>query len=620
MMGQTESTTSMTIARTASLTLVALAALTAPQVVLRSVSSMPGAELWIATGMGLLFFVIMMGLLWVINRATPRRSMQQNAFRHIGSWAGLIVAAAQILAYALLIMLGVAVVTTALTAITHNDKWTVWMPSVIVLLLAIPIMSDKLRTSMRVAGVLAFAGTLVLLALLIYGLVQEALGNIDFQAIRAARLESLQSQIHLDGVNPYVDAALGALFPSAILLLTSERILVDPKDRRVPTRKLARIFVPLFIIILLTTYFIDVLMLPGRRTGIPAMSIGAAFFGDTGQAVLAIVFSIVGIVAAYTAYRQLPRFLRELALDGLLPRHLAARDANRPRRLVVITIGFLAAVATWVLDSMQAVAMAFIFVCFLIAFVSALAFVFRGRSILDDSTEAHARRQARIEILVFIGFALISVTVVVLLAWVQPYAVLTASLCLVVPTVFLWTYRRGQGRVHEVLSASADPHDRRIPTRIHGLVLIERCDQPAIKAVSWARAARLSSLRAVVIDVLPAQTRRVREDWEQSRIPVSLTVLGTPRGAFRGPLIEYVRSLRAVHPHDIIQVFIPRVMSTGSWERFYVSHTTPKIVSELRLEPGVMVTEVPYRLDGVGRSMNDDHEERIADLTRDSHG
>lgn len=48
---------------------------------------------------------------------------------------------------------------------------------------------------------------------------------------------------------------------------------------------------------------------------------------------------------------------------------------------------------------------------------------------------------------------------------------------------------------------------------------------------------------------------------------------------------------------DIVMVFIPRVLSTGVWQRFFVRHSEPRIISALRLEQAVVISEVPYQLE-----------------------
>ncbi|WP_434700195.1 hypothetical protein [Trueperella pyogenes] len=98
------------------------------------------------------------------------------------------------------------------------------------------------------------------------------------------------------------------------------------------------------------------------------------------------------------------------------------------------------------------------------------------------------------------------------------------------------------------------------------------------------------------MDIDPQQTRRIRDAWETSLVPVDLTILGEPKGAWRGPVVEYIRARLGESPHDIVNVFIPRLLYSSAWERFFLRHSTPRVISDLRFEPRVMITEVPYRL------------------------
>lgn len=589
----------LSIAKAATLTLMNLVLVSAPQVILRAASiGTPGIELWTAYGAGLVGTALMILLVSAVTREVPRKSFHSLARTHIGTWAGIVVAAARIVAYALVVMMGVEAVATALESVANNGRWALWVPSVLALILALPVFFDTLIVPIKWATSLSMLGVGAIFVVLGYGVIQEALGHIDFLAILQARQEAYEATANLGAYNPLLETAVGALFPAAVVLLTSERIMVPPETRRLSSRQLLRAFLPLMVAIGFTMYFIAKLSLPGRRSGLPVMSIAAAFFGSPGAFVLAGVMAIIGMTAAYAAYRQLPRLLRELSVDGLLPRDLAATDATAPRRTIVLLIALVAAGASAVLDSTHAVAMVFIFICFVIALISAAAMVGRSSTVLNDSTHAPERRRARRLLVSFAIVVVLCLGVLALMTWIQPSWMLTAVVLLLVPGALLAVYRRGQGKLNEVLSADLAPADRRIPTRVHGIVLVERLDQPTLKALSWARATQLSSLTAVVVDVDEAATRRVREAWSEARIAVSLTVLGKPRGATRGPVIEHLRSIRSLHPSDVIQVFIPRVIAIGSWEQFYTSHSTPRIVSELRMEPGVMVTEVPYRLNG----------------------
>ncbi|WP_216402573.1 hypothetical protein [Arcanobacterium phocae] len=601
---------SQAIAKTASITLIGLVVLATPMLILRSASlAITSAQISLAFSLGLVGFGLTLYTLRALTRAVPRCSFHQIAHVYIGGWAGVLLAAAKILAYAVLIMMGVDLVTIGIVAITGPGWWSVALPPVIIILLAIPSLYARLETPVVWARWLTFLGIAGLIIVLGAGLAREAFGHIDYATINEARQEAFESAPLISRYFPRIDSALGALFPAALLVITSERVMVSPEDRRVNTKEQLRIFVPVFFLIALTLYFSVVLYLPGRRLSVPAIPIATAIFGVVGTVSMTVLLTFVGLAAAYASYRQLPRLLRDLAIDTLLPRRLAARDSIRPRKAIVLVIAFLATTATAFLDSASALASVFVFMVGVIMLVTSVAMIYRSRSILRDSTHAEDRYDAYFLQWLFTVYGIFIAGVLALISWVHPQRSVSALVLLVVPGAFLWGHRRGQSRVSDALAVDDDVVARRLPTRVHGLVLIEHCDQPAMKAVSWARATRLSSLSAVLIDIDPIVTRNVREQWATARIPVSLTILGTPQGAIRGPFIEHIRALRKFHPHDVIEVFIPRVVSTGRWDRFYVRHLTPKLITELKLEPGVMVTEVPYLIDVSGWNVDDSYEE-----------
>lgn len=600
----------LSTARAAMTTTIGIAALVAPQVLLRSVSfGLATNSIWLPFGFGVLVLVLSLAAIRLITLVAPRQAFHQLVAKHIGPWAAVIVSAARIIMFALIIIMGAELITIALSSVTNIETWSAWLPSLLVLLFGLPVLGDNFRGQVSWATFCARIGLLAVVGILGYALVMELIGRIDFTAITAARLEAYEVGADFGAYHPVMEALLAACLPAALLWLVCERIMVPAQLRRLGTRRLGTRFGVLIAVIALTIYFIVLMQLPARRLAIPILSMSAAFFGDVGMTILAIVISAIGAAACYTSYRQLPRLIRELAIDHILPRRLAARDAVAPRRKIVVLIAVLAAVGAWLIDSIHVIAMVLITVCFVLALLGCLSMVSRSRAILMDSTNAEERRSARTYQIVFIIAVSGCIALLVAMAWVQPLWVGIALFCIAIPSIFLFTYRRGVGKLASVLYAEATMSGINLPTRVHGLVLIDSFDQTVLKAVTWARATRLSSLTAVLIDVDPATTNNVRKSWRAAKVPVSLTVLGTPRGSMRDPLIEHIRALRGFHPNDVINVFVPRVVSSGSSDRFFGRLSTPRIVAELELEPGVMVTEVPYRLDFSGFQVSDDGEE-----------
>lgn len=584
------------ITRSTSVSIIALGMVLVPQVVLRSASySEKVTAIFIALVSAFLTLVGSLFIAGLLHRHVPQKASHQLAEWYVGHWAGLLLSAARILAYALILILGVGLAVNSAEALL-DISWDWALESVLILLVAVPALAGRMRRIERWGVFFAAGAVLGMVVLLGYGLILEATGSIDFENIRLAQENSFTSDRVVGQLNYYVESALAGAMVGAISSLISERILKDSAERRVSRRRLGAFMLAAFLIIAIVFYFIVALHMPGHREALPTLTMSYSFFGPVGQVVYVVLFALLGLAVAITAYAQLPRLLRELALDGLLPRKLAAADAVAPRRAIVALIAALAATVTLALDSARSIAAVFVFIVYIIiAFVSA-AMVSRSRTILTDSTVGEERRVARGLAWVFAFYGLAALGVAGLVIYAQPMWALAGVVALSVPVLFLVAYSRGQSKVREQLKLGDVSEGRHLPTRVHGVVIIDRVDAATISAVTWARAMRLSSLTAVCVDIDPRQTRRIREAWEASLVPVDLTILGEPKGAWRGPVVDYIRSQLAQSPHDIVNVIIPRVIYSSAWERFFLRHSTPRVISDLRFEPRVMITEAPYRL------------------------
>ncbi|MCI6573735.1 MAG: hypothetical protein PT944_01425 [Actinomycetaceae bacterium] len=598
---------------TASLTTIALATLITPQIILRAfVVGRANSVLFLTLAVGVVAFALTCLAVNGVTVLTPRRSTHQLATRYIGAWAGVLVGAAKILLHGLIVLLGVELVVTALNTIVRLGSWANPLAMTLVLALTIPTIAAGVGQALRWPRILAFIGILGLSLVLAWGLIQEFRGAVNFSDVLLAREDALKADPVSGRYFPYLESALGGCFPAAVIYAVSERVMALPSRRRVPTKRMLTVLIPMLVLIAVTLYFVVELQLPGRRLGLPALSITYALLGTAGRTVMAILFVLTGIAVAVASYRQLPRVLRELAIDGLLPRRLAAQDAVTPRRLIVVIVAALAAVISWFLDSTRSLAMIFIVITFFLGLTMCGAMVERSRSILNDSIDALERSVAKKALWAYRGYGLCLLAGLVCVVVIQPWWFGAAVLSLAVPVIFLVAHRKGLGKINEVLADDAGAIGRVIPTRVYSFVLIDHLDLPTLKALDWARANRGSPLQALCVDVDPERTRALRKEWIARKMPVALTVVGQPAGAVRGPVIEFIRAFRRMHPRDVVMVYMPKVISTGSWERFFVRHTTPSIISQLELEPGVMVTEVPYRIESA-RQMADDDESAGSD-------
>ncbi|MDP9800150.1 hypothetical protein J2S49_000226 [Arcanobacterium wilhelmae] len=588
--------TEMSVSRASSVVLIGLAALIVPQTMLRSTPQFHaswGIFLAVLVGIGA-FFAVAYGLVQV-RQIAPRRSLHQLAGAFLSPQTAIMVASARIVAYASVSILGTELTTAALIPFVDVSDFAPWIATAIIAFAAVVVLLRHWVGNLRWTVISTTAALAMAIVVLAVGLFFETTGGIEWNEVATARLDVLATEAKTSQ-GGFSAVVIASLFPTGLLLLTAERIMVPAQERRVDMQRLVLAFLPSLLVILATLYLTVVLGLPGERLALPVLSMAAAFMGEIPQYVVAVAIGLAGVAVTYTSFRQLPRLIRELAVDGLVPRRLAARDSVRSRNLILIVIAVICGIGVHVLSSARVVPITFVVATFVMGVLGAAALVSRAKAKLRSSTVSDVRRRARIESWLFRFFGILATIALGAITYMQPWWMLLDVAMLAVPGAFLVILRRGQLRIADELSADSLGAGREIPVRLRTYVLVSRVDDPTLRALDMARALRPSTLEALAVDIDPAQTRAIREDWRRGQIAVPLTVLGTPRGAARGPVIEYIRAARQQHPRDLVVVVTALVMATGAWQRFFVSHTTPAIVSELRMEPGVTIMEVPFQL------------------------
>ena len=170
----------------------------------------------------------------------------------------------------------------------------------------------------------------------------------------------------------------------------------------------------------------------------------------------------------------------------------------------------------------------------------------------------------------------------------------------VIATVVLFVAMRATNRYYRRVAAEVSPRPDdppvTLPSRVHALVLISRLHKPALRALALARAIRPDVLTALTLNVEDDETRRLRREWEDRKIPVPLTVLEAPYRDPHRPLINYVKRLHANSPHTVIMVFIPEYVVTKWWQQLLHNQSALRFKARLLFTPGVVVVDVPYHL------------------------
>lgn len=529
----------------------------------------------------------------VLARVVPHTSDHQLVARHISEPSSTIVAAAKLVSYVLVVALAAGFAISSLPLVDLDATSRMLLRAAAVLVLAVPSLLGWQPAARTMIACLAPAAASIAV-IIVGGLIIELAGQLTMAA-------ETPGPVHPAGVVwPLGEAVLGACLPAALLGLATERSFGETSGRRVGIRSLLLLMIPVIAGIGALLYLSHVVALPPDTPSHPVLALAERFFPQPLVTAIGLTFVLAALAAALAAYAQVVQLLRLLAADGLLPRHIAAADAHRPRRLVIAIIALTCAAAMVVITSplgSSTMIAAVMFSSFLLAMA---ALVSRARRIQRQSTVPGERRQARQSKRAGAVLGALAFAILLISALVQPLYTLVGAVSLAIPSGALLILRRGMGRLGASLAADDLSAGRTLPTRVHAIILVERLDRPTLQAISYVRATRPSTIACLVVDVDPEATEALLADWAEAELPVELRILGTPRGAARRPVIEHVRALRQSSPRDIVIIYAPRVVSPSAiWQRFFVSHSTPALLSELKLEPGVIVAEVPYQIEEV---------------------
>jgi amino acid transporter len=302
------------------------------------------------------------------------------------------------------------------------------------------------------------------------------------------------------------------------------------------------------------------------------------------------------ILAANTAFNGFPVLSSILAQNRYLPRQLH----NRGDKLVfsngIIVLGALAIALVVGFDAnIDRLIQLYIIGVFTSFTLSQAGMVKHWNTLLPDVAGPEARRMRTSRAINAVGTIATAVVLVVVLYTKVVHGAWIAILAM----AFLFVVMRGIRRHYDAVSAELDVEavePPMLPSRNHAVVLISRLHLPTLRAISYARATRPSTLTAVTINLNDDDVEELINQWKKHDIPVELVVLDSPYREITRPLLRYIRDLHRGSPRDVVTVFIPEYVVGRWWEQLLHNQSALRLKARLLFEPGVMVTSVPWQL------------------------
>jgi hypothetical protein len=134
-------------------------------------------------------------------------------------------------------------------------------------------------------------------------------------------------------------------------------------------------------------------------------------------------------------------------------------------------------------------------------------------------------------------------------------------------------------------------------TRHRVIMPISGVHQGTLEGLRYARLLS-DDVTAVHVSLEPAETEKARKKWLTWGEGTRLVVLDSPYRLFFGPLLRYLQGIiDARQPNETITIVVPQFIPSRAWHNALHMRTADVLRSELLSRSGVVVTDVPYRLD-----------------------
>ncbi|MEU6484177.1 APC family permease [Streptomyces sp. NPDC046887] len=329
--------------------------------------------------------------------------------------------------------------------------------------------------------------------------------------------------------------------------------------------------------------------------------VAAAVFGEGTFffILLAAATALVLFLAANTAYNGFPLLGSILAQDRYLPRQLHTRGDRLAfsNGIVLLAGAAMLLVGIYEADSTKLIQLYIVGV--FVSFTLSQTGMVRhwNRHLRTEKNPAVRRRMVRSRAINAFGATFTGLVLIVVLATKFTHGAWVALLGMVIFYGVMSAIRKHYDRVAAEISAPDEPGDETArPSRVHSIVLVSKLHRPTLRAVGYAKLMRSDKLEALSVNVDPAETKALRDEWERRSINVPLKILDSPYREITRPVIEYVKSIRRENPRDAVSVIIPEYVVGHWYEHLLHNQSALRLKGRLLFTPGVMVTSVPYQL------------------------
>ncbi len=576
---------------------------------------------WVGLAVVVLLAVVVASYRQVVRAYPSGGGSYEVASRNLGPSAGLVVAAALLVDYIMTVAVSVAAgVDNIISAVPALNPYRV----AICVGFVTALMAMNLR-GVRESGrtfawptYLFITGVLVMVAL---GIGRAVAG--DAPVAESAGWQVRPEQVGLTGL------ALAMLtlraFASGCTALTGVEAISNgvpafrpPKAENAARTMLAMgavaitLFAGITALALITDVRVaehtcDLVGFPGDCENDPQRTViaqlAAAVFGgnSVGFFVIQATTALILVLAANTAFNGFPLLGSILAQDRYLPRQLHTRGDRLAFSNGIVVLALIAAVLIWVFDGSVTRLIQLYILGVFTSFTLSQAGMVRhwNRALATVADPVSRRRLHRSRVINAVGCVLTALVLVIVLATKFTHG----AYLVVIAVPVLFAVMRGIRRHYDRVGAELEPEPGGVvmPARIHAVVLVSRVHRPTLQALAYARATRPDTLTAVTVGIDAEDVTRLRRQWAERELGVTLVVLDSPYREITNPVLDHVNQLREAGPRDLVVVYIPEYVVGRWWEQLLHNQSALRLKARLLFQRRIMVVSVPWQLESSRR-------------------
>jgi amino acid transporter len=509
------------------------------------------------------------------------------ARENLGQLPALTAAAALMIDYVLTVSVSIAAGVAALTSAL--PQWHVNRVELTLILVLILMVGNLrgIRESGRIFAVPTYFFIVATLALIAFGVWRVLSGSVHSTAAVEPSATSYQ---------PLTLFLLLTAFSNGCTAMTGVEAVSNgvPAFRPPESRNAAAIM--LTMATLAITLFVGITLLAQAYHVMPSETetmvsqLARAVFGASGIPYYAVQAAtmLILVLAANTAYADFPRLASILARDRYLPRQFMNQGDRLAFSNGIVGLSVFAAILLVVFGgdthALIPLYMIGVFVSFTL---SQAGMVVRWRRRGGAAWGRSAFVNGLGAVVTGIVLIVVAVTKAHEGAWI---------IILLIPlhvAFFRVTRRHYEGVAAQLtLKGWHHPVGARRNTVIVPISGIQRA---VVEALEYAKTLS-QDVRAVYVNIDPAETERLKTLWAEWGEGVPLVVLESPYRSLMEPLLEYVENLNHKSPGDYVTVVLPEFVPARWWHHLFHNQRALLIKGALLFKPNTVVTSVPFHL------------------------